>query len=89
MSKQIVAEGILMNHWDRISGTVQRIEGKGSRVMITPRKRSVTVTVQVDDCAGISLDGRGAGIGSIQHGHQLAAIGRYVSQLFQARCVRL
>lgn len=89
MSKQIVAEGMLLNPWDRISGTVQCIDAEGSRVMITPRKRSVTVTVQVDDCAEISLDGRGAGIGSIQPGYQLAAIGRYMGQLFQARCVRL
>lgn len=89
MNRQVVGEGIFTNRWDRISGTVQHIEGDGSRVVISPRKRRATITVELDGYAEVSLDGCRVEPAAIQPGHHLAAIGSYTGQVFRACSVRL
>lgn len=89
MTREIVAEGMLMNRWDRISGTVQHVDYEGSSVLICLPRRRAKVVVRVDDRTGIWLDGQGAGTGAIQLGLQLAAIGKYEGRAFRACSVRL
>ena len=88
-NRRVVADGILTNQWDRISGTVQRIEGEGSRIVINLRKRRASVTVDVGGCAELLVDGSCAEPGAIQPGHHLAAIGTYEEGAFRACSVRL